>query len=137
MASKTAWSPEALKRSLKIKASAVKRLVKDKAVYMTELKEQQQRIENMRAQQGVHEADIRKQNEVLEETLQMIPHIERRIKDSTKDLENLLLTVKVELGSSQEFADAKAAIQEAKNALPEDTTAAEAEDDAATADVVA
>ncbi|KAJ2392686.1 hypothetical protein GGI05_002609 [Coemansia sp. RSA 2603] len=108
----------ALIRSLKIKTSAVKRLVKDKSIYLSEVTAQQQRIETLRAKDGVHEADIRKQNEVLEETVQMIPHTERRIKDSLKDLENLVLSVQSELGGTPEFADAKAAIEEAKSALP-------------------
>ncbi|KAJ2363329.1 hypothetical protein IW150_006761, partial [Coemansia sp. RSA 2607] len=49
----------ALIRSLKIKTSAVKRLVKDKSIYLSEVTAQQQRIETLRAKDGVHEADIR------------------------------------------------------------------------------
>ncbi|KAJ1840260.1 hypothetical protein LPJ73_006482, partial [Coemansia sp. RSA 2703] len=39
----------ALIRSLKIKTSAVKRLVKDKSIYLSEVTAQQQRIETLRA----------------------------------------------------------------------------------------
>ncbi|KAJ1719197.1 hypothetical protein LPJ53_005996 [Coemansia erecta] len=118
MSSASNLNNTALVRTLKIKTNAVKRLVKDRSAYLSEVTAQQQRIETLRAKDGVHEADIRKQNEVLEETVQMIPHTERRIKDSLNDLENLVLSVQSELGSTPEFADAKAAIDEAKGAVP-------------------
>ncbi|KAJ1935231.1 hypothetical protein GGF37_006069 [Kickxella alabastrina] len=113
MSSNTQKNTVVLLRSLKIKTGSVKRLVKDRTVYLDEVIHQQKRIEILRTQ-DVHEADIRKQNEVLEETVQMIPHMERRIKDVMEDLENLVLSVESELGSTQEFADARAAVADAR-----------------------
>ncbi|KAJ2818766.1 hypothetical protein IWW50_005700, partial [Coemansia erecta] len=56
-------------RSLKIKTGAVKRLVREREVYLLEVDQQRDRIERLHLKENVEGADIRKQNEVLEETL--------------------------------------------------------------------
>ncbi|KAJ2776049.1 hypothetical protein H4R18_005890 [Coemansia javaensis] len=110
----------AVLRSLKIKTGAVKRLVREREVYLGEVDEQHERIEKLRAREGVDDADIRKQNEVLEETLQMIPHMERRIRDAARDLENLVLATREgsHHHSAAELADADAAICAARSVVP-------------------
>ncbi|KAJ1861956.1 hypothetical protein H4R99_002463 [Coemansia sp. RSA 1722] len=121
LSSKPGSTADAQKRTLKIKASAVKRLIKDKALYLAELSKQQKHIEEL-VSQNAEGADIRKQKEVLEETLQMIPHIESRIKNSLEDLENHLASADSELKTAQEYVDAKAVVEEAAKALPEDVS---------------
>ncbi|KAJ2399511.1 hypothetical protein GGI23_002614 [Coemansia sp. RSA 2559] len=128
MASTTsALSPSVL-RSLKIKTGAVKRLVKERQVYFFEADKQRERIETLRLKEGVHEADIRKQNEVLQETLEMIPHMERRIREAMEDLDNIVSSLdseendKVEEKEAQELKDAKDAVRSAKEALKEAAT---------------
>ncbi|KAI8319253.1 tubulin binding cofactor A [Martensiomyces pterosporus] len=116
MAASNASSP--VLRQLKIKAGAVKRLVKDKQGYLVEAEEQRRRIEELR-QSDAHPTDIRKQNEVLEESLMMIPDTERRIRAAMQDLENLANSGDPALANTPELNDALEAIVSAKAALPQ------------------
>ncbi|KAJ1762006.1 hypothetical protein LPJ58_000855 [Coemansia sp. RSA 1591] len=114
-------------RSLKIKTGAVKRLVREREVYILELDKQRERIETLRNKEGVEGADIRKQNEVLEETLQMIPYMERRIREAMQDLENLVIASKKDdTLVVSELCDADEAIASAKQALPDTKEAKQA-----------
>ncbi|KAJ2156446.1 hypothetical protein GGF46_005180 [Coemansia sp. RSA 552] len=107
-------------RTLKIKTGAVKRLIKDREVYLREVDEQQARIAALRLKEGVEDADIRKQNEVLEETLQMIPHMERRIREAMQDLANLVASLAdgAAQGQPDELRSAQEAIAAAQDAIP-------------------
>ncbi|KAJ1662275.1 hypothetical protein IW140_006050 [Coemansia sp. RSA 1813] len=120
-ATATSVSPSVL-RSLKIKTGAVKRLVKEREVYFFEADKQRERIEKLRLKEGVHEADIRKQKEVLEETLEMIPHMERHIRKAMEDLDNIVSSLTTEENETQEITDTRDAIQSAKEALKEAAT---------------
>ncbi|KAJ2849876.1 hypothetical protein IWW36_002319 [Coemansia brasiliensis] len=106
-------------KSLKIKTGAVKRLVREREVYILEVDQQRDRIDKLRQKEGVDDADIRKQNEVLEETLQMIPYMERRIREAMQDLENLVLAAKKDGTEVPELTDAGDAVAAAKKALPD------------------
>ncbi|KAJ2896834.1 hypothetical protein IWW38_001901 [Coemansia aciculifera] len=109
---------------LKIKTGAVTRLVKERSVYIQEIESQQARVEEYRLlatnetdakKQKDRDADLRKQNEVLEETVQMVPHMERRIRDAMQDLENLVISTQQQ--EEQLDDDAKAALTNAKTAI--------------------
>ncbi|KAJ2003716.1 hypothetical protein H4R26_002922 [Coemansia thaxteri] len=119
--SKRSSRPSALTQ-LKIKTNAVNRLVKDKQVYVDEIEAQKVRIEEFRMR-NAHEADIRKQNEVLEETVLMIPHMERRIRDAAQDLENLVLASAAEIDDLDVLDDARKAL--AATRASDDESAAE------------
>ncbi|KAJ2742333.1 hypothetical protein GGI20_004559 [Coemansia sp. BCRC 34301] len=123
--SKRAAAPSA-QTQLKIKTGAVKRLVKEREVYVQEIASQQARVEEYRQRaanetdanrQKVCDADVRKQNEVLEETVQMVPHMERRIRDAVQDLENLVLATQACLDDPEALASAQDAIASAGNVL--------------------
>ncbi|KAJ1800531.1 hypothetical protein LPJ59_001024 [Coemansia sp. RSA 2399] len=125
MSSTTSSLSPSVLRSLKIKTGAVGRLVKERQVYFFEADKQRERIEKLRLKEGVHEADIRKQNEVLQETLEMIPHMERRIREAMEDLDNVVSSLdseEEEGEEAQELKDAKDAVQSAKEALKEAAT---------------
>ncbi|KAJ2440155.1 hypothetical protein GGF42_007722 [Coemansia sp. RSA 2424] len=118
---KRAAAPSA-QTQLKIKTGAVKRLVKERSVYVQEIASQQVRVEEYRQRaanetdpnkQKVCDADVRKQNEVLEETVQMVPHMERRIRDAMQDLENLVLATQDRLGGGDDDLEALASAREA------------------------
>ncbi|KAJ2302395.1 hypothetical protein H4R23_006944 [Coemansia sp. Cherry 401B] len=112
--------PAPILRSLKIKTGAVKRLVREREVYLLEVEQQKDRIDALRQKDGVEDADIRKQNEVLEETLQMIPYMERRIREAMQDLENLVLASKTDSTAGvAELTDAGQAVAAAKLVLPD------------------
>ncbi|KAJ2760372.1 hypothetical protein H4S06_001759 [Coemansia sp. BCRC 34490] len=108
-------------RSLKIKTDAVKRLIKERKIYFLEADQQRVRIEKLHQKEGIHEADIRKQKEVLEETLGMIPYMERKIRAAMEDLDNIVTSLVTENEGTefQEVMDANIVIRSAKEALNE------------------
>ncbi|KAK2092631.1 hypothetical protein P7K49_029159 [Saguinus oedipus] len=57
-------------RQIKIKTGVVKRLVKEKVMYEKEAKQQEEKIEKMRAEDGEN-YDIKKQVEILQESRMM------------------------------------------------------------------
>ncbi|KAJ1680340.1 hypothetical protein EV182_000210 [Spiromyces aspiralis] len=85
-------------RTLNIKIGVVKRVIKDKLMYLEEEKTQRERIKQME-EQNKDEYDIKKQAshlpswtrqyEVLEETLQMIPDAVKRLNKAVNDLKNV------------------------------------------------
>lgn len=89
-------------KQLVIKTNTVKRLAKDKQGYLKEAEENRQHIQKL-IEQEKHEADVRKQKEVLEETLSMVPHMDTKITAAVSDLKNFISTVE----SQQEFADSE------------------------------
>ncbi|KAJ2256668.1 hypothetical protein GGI13_001118 [Coemansia sp. RSA 455] len=122
---KRAAAPTA-QTQLKIKTGAVKRLVKEREIYVKEIADQHERVEEYR-QRAVNEtdtnkrktydADLRKQNEVLEETVQMVPHMERRIRDAMQDLENLVLAMHDSIEDVEALDSAKEAIAAAADVV--------------------
>jgi tubulin-specific chaperone A len=64
-------------RQITIKTGVVKRLTKEKIVYEREAENQRNRIEKLKADNG-EEHMIRKQEEVLQESLMMVPDCQRR-----------------------------------------------------------
>ncbi|PIA14156.1 tubulin binding cofactor A [Coemansia reversa NRRL 1564] len=112
--------PAPVLRSLKIKSSAVERLVKERKQYIDDTAHQRDFIEQLRKKDGVHQADINKQKEVLEETLNMVPFMERHIRKAMQDLENLVLSTRKDgvQYNVPELDNADKAIATAKEALP-------------------
>jgi len=80
---------EAAARPLKIKTGVCKRLQKELASYEREAREQEQLVSQLRLQQR-DEADIRKQEEVLEETRAMIPDTQMRLEQANQALRTLV-----------------------------------------------
>lgn len=67
-------------KQIKIKAGVVKRCTKDVTSYAKEADVQQGKVEKLKSD-GKDEHDIRKQEEVLQECLMMIPDSKRRYED--------------------------------------------------------
>ncbi|KAI8092963.1 tubulin binding cofactor A [Halteromyces radiatus] len=74
-------------KELKIKTNVVKRIYKEHIGYGKEAECQQQRIDKLVAE-GADEADVRKQQEVLKETNQMIPDVKKRLVAAYVDLQD-------------------------------------------------
>lgn len=74
---------------LEIKQNVVKRLTKELSVYKLEAEQQKARIDKM-VSNGADSYDIKKQYEVLDECLAMIPDTEKRLKNAEKDLEQFM-----------------------------------------------
>lgn len=64
-------------RQIKIKTGVVKRIAKEKVVYEKEAELQKKRIQKI-TDEGQDEHNIRKQEEVLQESLMMVPDCQRR-----------------------------------------------------------
>lgn len=64
-------------RQIKIKTGVLKRLTKEKTVYEREIEQQKQRIEKLRGE-GKDEYVMRKEEEILQESMMMVPDSHRR-----------------------------------------------------------
>ncbi|CAM9607211.1 unnamed protein product [Choristocarpus tenellus] len=76
-------------RQLKIKVGVCKRMLKEVAGYEKEAKTNEARIKKMR-EDGRDEYDIRKQEEVLQESYMMIPDSKARLQKALEDLQIFL-----------------------------------------------
>ncbi|XP_071757842.1 tubulin-specific chaperone A [Centroberyx gerrardi] len=92
-------------RQIKIKTGIVKRLAKEKIAYITEAKQQEEKIERLKAEAG-DEYVIKKQMEVLQESRMMIPDCHRRLAIAHADLVQILETEE-DLAESQEYKEAR------------------------------
>lgn len=103
-------------RTLKIKTGVVKRLAKEKTVYEREAEQQKNRIEKLKSE-GRDEHDIKKQEEVLQECLMMVPDCQRRLVKAFDELKGILDS-EADLKGSDDYCAAEKVIEEAKLQLP-------------------
>ncbi|GAB5589635.1 hypothetical protein Unana1_04535 [Umbelopsis nana] len=96
-------------RELKIKTNVVKRIAKEQISYGKELESQQKRVDKL-IEEGADEADVRKQKEVLEETVQMIPDVKRRLAAAYQELFSMVADPKY--AGSEELEEAKQVLAE-------------------------
>ncbi|CAM9989680.1 unnamed protein product [Phaeothamnion confervicola] len=78
-----------LKRQLAIKVGVCRRLLKEVLAYENEAKTNEARVQKMR-DDGKDEYDIRKQEEVLQESYMMIPDSKARLQTSLSELKTFL-----------------------------------------------
>uniref|UniRef100_A0A3Q3GPG0 Tubulin-specific chaperone A n=1 Tax=Labrus bergylta TaxID=56723 RepID=A0A3Q3GPG0_9LABR len=81
------------------------RLAKEEISYKKEAKQQEERVERMRAQDG-EDYNIKKQLEVLQESRMMIPDCHRRLAVAHADLMQLLETEE-DLSEAEEYKEAR------------------------------
>ncbi|XP_017787142.1 PREDICTED: tubulin-specific chaperone A [Nicrophorus vespilloides] len=103
-------------RTLKIKTGVVKRLAKEKLSYEKEAEQQRARIVRLKGE-GKDEYDIRKQEEVLQESLMMVPDCQRRLIKAYDELKSILDSEQ-DLKDIAEFTAALGVLDEAKLQLP-------------------
>ncbi|XP_044756844.1 tubulin-specific chaperone A [Coccinella septempunctata] len=99
-------------KQLKIKTGVVRRLAKEKITYEKEAVQQKDKVEKLKTDNG-DSYHIKKQEEVLQESLMMIPDCQRRLAKAYEDLKNIIDNEK-DLEESEEFATAKQVLEEAK-----------------------
>ncbi|XP_060936199.1 tubulin-specific chaperone A [Limanda limanda] len=99
-------------RQIKIKTGIVKRLAKEEISYITEAKQQEEKVARLKAEAG-DEYVIKKQIEVLQEARMMVPDCHRRLSIAHEDLTNLL-EAEVDLAESEEFKDARKMLDSVK-----------------------
>uniref|UniRef100_A0A2M4C3Z7 Tubulin-specific chaperone A n=1 Tax=Anopheles marajoara TaxID=58244 RepID=A0A2M4C3Z7_9DIPT len=108
-------------RQLTIKTGVVKRLSKEKTVYEKEVVTQQNRIEKLKAT-GSDDHVLRKQDEVLQESMMMIPDCQRRLAKAHEELSDMLKNEE-ELKETEQYQAALLVLEEAKVNLPQKITA--------------
>nr|BAN20409.1 cofactor A, putative [Riptortus pedestris] len=100
---------------LKIKTGVVKRLTKEKICYEKEADQQKERIQKYK-DEGKDDADINKQNEVLQESLAMIIDCQRRLSKAFQELETILKDEE-DLKETEEYIAAIQILEDAKPVL--------------------
>ncbi|KAM3874538.1 tubulin-specific chaperone A [Diretmus argenteus] len=100
-------------RQVKIKTGIVKRLAKEKLAYIKEAKQQEEKIERLKAEAGVCEYVIKKQLEVLQECKMMVPDCHRRLAIAHADLAQILETEE-DLAESEEYKEAQSMLDSVK-----------------------
>ncbi|XP_060057059.1 tubulin-specific chaperone A [Erinaceus europaeus] len=99
-------------RQMKIKTGVVKRLVKEKVMYENEAKQQEEKIEKMKAEDSENYA-IKKQAEILQESRMMIPDCQRRLEAAHADLLQILESEK-DLEETEEYKEARVVLDSVK-----------------------
>eukprot|EP01006_Ploeotia_vitrea_P003279 TRINITY_DN112365_c0_g1_i1.p1 TRINITY_DN112365_c0_g1~~TRINITY_DN112365_c0_g1_i1.p1 ORF type:complete len:124 (-),score=20.35 TRINITY_DN112365_c0_g1_i1:80-451(-) len=87
--SKKASAPASNNKKLQIQIGSVKRLQKDVLMYEKEAKTNADKLQKMR-DEGKDEYDIKKQEEILQESYMMIPIEKDRVEKSIEDLTVLI-----------------------------------------------
>ncbi|XP_030368100.1 tubulin-specific chaperone A [Strigops habroptila] len=99
-------------RQIKIKTGVVRRLAKEKVMYENEVKQQEEKIEKMKAEAS-DDYGIKKQIELLQESQMMIPDCQRRLEAAHADLTQLLENEK-ELEETEEYKEARSILESVK-----------------------
>ncbi|KAK3927785.1 Tubulin-specific chaperone A [Frankliniella fusca] len=108
-------------KTIKIKTGVVRRIAKEKVMYEKEADQQRGRIQKFK-EEGKDEHDIRKQEEVLLESLMMVPDCQRRLLKAYQDLKSILES-ESELKELEEYKAAEKVLEEATPQLPESSLA--------------
>ncbi|RZF37479.1 hypothetical protein LSTR_LSTR005354 [Laodelphax striatellus] len=104
-------------KTIKIKTGVVKRLMKDKVMYDKEARQQEVKIETLKSK-GEDEYNIRKQEEVLQESLMMVPNCQRRLQKAYEELNSIVESEK-DLAEDPDYLAAVKVLEDAKSELPE------------------
>ncbi|PKU36910.1 tubulin-specific chaperone a [Limosa lapponica baueri] len=88
------------------------RLAKEKVMYEKEAKQQEEKIEKMKAE-ACDDYGIKKQIEILQESRMMIPDCQRRLEVARADLTQLLENEK-ELEEAEEYKEARSILESVK-----------------------
>ncbi|KAL1489150.1 hypothetical protein ABEB36_014091 [Hypothenemus hampei] len=103
-------------KTLKIKTGVVRRLTKEKTTYEKEADQQKNRIGKLK-NQGTDEHTIKKEEEVLQECLMMVPDCQRRLFKAFEELKGILESEQ-DLKDTEEYLAAQKVLEEAKAQLP-------------------
>ncbi|XP_038621727.1 tubulin-specific chaperone A isoform X1 [Tachyglossus aculeatus] len=87
-------------------------LVKEKLMYEKEAKQQEEKVEKMKAEDGEN-YNIKKQTEILQESRMMIPDCQRRLEAAHSDLLQLLEGEK-DLEDADEYKEARSVLESVK-----------------------
>jgi len=97
-------------KQIKIKTGVVKRLAKEKVMYEKEAEKEKAKLEKMKAS-GDDSYMIRKQEEVIKESMEMIPDTGKRFQVAYNELKDILDN-EVELSEKEEYQAAVEILKE-------------------------
>ncbi|XP_076067793.1 tubulin binding cofactor A [Oratosquilla oratoria] len=97
-------------KQLRIKTGVVKRVCKEKGMYEKEAEQIQEKIKKMQ-DEGQELYYIKKQDQLLQETLTVIPDCQKRLNNAYQDLKALVEN-EVELEEVEEYQAAKTVLEE-------------------------
>lgn len=102
-------------RQLKIKGGILKRCMKDYGSYAKEKVLLEEKLEKIKAQEDVEEGIVRRAEEGLAETVQMLPNCKTRIMAALSEVEGLIEqnAANEELVQHEDWATANATLAEA------------------------
>lgn len=103
-------------RQLTIKTGVVRRLSKEKTVYEKEVVTERNRIDKLKGE-GADDHVLRKQEEVLQESMMMVPDCQRRLAKAFEELSEMIKNEE-ELKESEQYLAAVAVLEDAKVNLP-------------------
>uniref|UniRef100_D3TQ01 Tubulin-specific chaperone A n=1 Tax=Glossina morsitans morsitans TaxID=37546 RepID=D3TQ01_GLOMM len=103
-------------RQLIIKTGVVKRLTKEKTVYEREVVIERQRLDKFKTE-GADEHVLKKQEEVIQECLMMLPDAVRRLQRE-HDLLKKFLEDETELKETKEYVAAEQVLAAAEEVIP-------------------
>ena len=105
-------------KQLKIKAGAVKRINREYHSYEEELRTERDRLQKMTAA-GATEFAINKHQEVMQESISMLPNTKKRLQDAVEDLQSFLQAQASNAGLTQrdEWSDAQTQVRTAVNGV--------------------
>ncbi|KAF4803035.1 Tubulin-specific chaperone A [Turdus rufiventris] len=106
----TGWGAEVKERVSEGKC--IKMLAKEKIMYEKEAKQQEEKIEKMKAE-ACDDYGIKKQIEILQESRMMIPDCQRRLEVAHAELTQLLENEK-ELEEAEEYKEARSILESVK-----------------------
>jgi len=102
-------------KTLKIKTGVVKRLTKEKLMYIQETEQQQEKVQKLK-EAGIDESTFKKQEEVLRESQMMIPDTQRRLKAAFEDLKSVVADCE-ELKEEPDYLNAQKFLAEAEKEI--------------------
>lgn len=101
---------------IKIKTGVVKRLTKEKVVYEQEAEKQKEKVQKLKEEEK-DEHIIRKQEEVLQESIMMVPDCQRRLWKAYEELKGIIDT-ESDMAENEDYVAAVKALEDAKPQLP-------------------
>ncbi|CAG9326476.1 unnamed protein product [Blepharisma stoltei] len=96
-----------LKKKLRIKSGVVKRMNREHESYQREVDKDRDRVQKLR-DNGASESEIKRQEEVLQETIAMIPYTRRKLNEAIQGLRDFMKEndTNNDLIGSQEWTEA-------------------------------
>ncbi|KAH7727229.1 tubulin binding cofactor A [Aphelenchoides avenae] len=103
-----------LLKDLQIKVNTLKRLVKEHAYYMKDAEKSAEKIEQMKNDPAIDQYNVKKAQEILQETRQMLPLIASKGKKAADELSQFISSNQAALEGTEQLGKAKDELEASK-----------------------